>query len=749
MWIVRLALNRPYTFVVLSLLIVILSGVAIAQTPVDIFPDINIPVVGVIMNYSGLSPQDMQDRLATVLERNLTTTVNDIEHMEAQSYHGISVIKIFFQPGTDAFAGMAQISASSQSAVRNMPPGTVPPFMIAYSAADVPILQLGLSSKTLSELQLQDLASNFLRTQLATVQGAELPGAYGGKSRLITVDLDPQKLLQRSISGADVVDRGQRAESGRAAGNGQDRQPRIRHRPEQQRQDRGGAQRRADRGRQRRDGLPARRRLRARRRQFPDQYRAHRRPPRRVAGRAEARQGLDAGRGGPHPRRAAQDRRHAAARAGDHAVERSIDLRPGRRERRAARSDHRRRPDGGVDSAVSRQLAQHAGGVHFHPAVHSHVAADDERARRDAQHHDPGRPGAGGRHPGGRRHRGNREYQPPAAGRQAASRHHPDRRAADRHARVRGHAQHLHRVRADLLPEGRARLPVPAAGGSGRVRHAGVLLPLPHDRADAGDVFLPRREKAGCRASRRGSTTRASFTGFTSDSKRDSIDFATATCDALEWCLGHRLVFGSLFLAFCGGTAGSDPAARHRSVPDRGRGADSSASSRAHRHARRGNGGAVRPGRAIAAPADLQRRSGGDQRQHRVPQQRDQRDARQQRRDRHGRRRDSHLAHTRAPHHAGRLHADTPADAAARISRNGVLLPAGGHRQPGAQFRIARADRRAVDRSERRSELQTGAHAAAPLAGGARRGGRAYSAGLRPAAAEYHRRSHQGRSRSG
>jgi multidrug efflux pump subunit AcrB len=205
MWIVRLALNRPYTFVVLSLLIVILSGVAVMRTPVDIFPDINIPVVGVLLNYSGLAPQDMQDRLATVLERNLTTTVNDIEHMEAQSYHGLSIIKVFFQPGTDPFAGMAQISASSQSAVRNMPPGTVPPFMIAYSAADVPILQLGLSSKTLSELQLQDLASNFLRTQLATVQGAELPGAYGGKNRLITVDLDPQKLLQRSISGAAVV----------------------------------------------------------------------------------------------------------------------------------------------------------------------------------------------------------------------------------------------------------------------------------------------------------------------------------------------------------------------------------------------------------------------------------------------------------------------------------------------------------------------------------------------------------------
>ncbi len=205
MWIVRLALNRPYTFVVVSLLIVILSGVAIFETPVDIFPNINIPVVGVILNYGGLSPQDMQDRLATPLERSITTTVNDIEHIEEQSYHGISIVKVFFQPGANSFAGIAQINASASSAVRGMPPGTVPPFIIAYSAADVPVLQIGLSSDTLSEQQLQDLASNFIRTQLATVQGAELPAAYGGKNRLISVDLDPQKLLQRGISGSEVV----------------------------------------------------------------------------------------------------------------------------------------------------------------------------------------------------------------------------------------------------------------------------------------------------------------------------------------------------------------------------------------------------------------------------------------------------------------------------------------------------------------------------------------------------------------
>ncbi len=205
MWIVRLALDRPYTFVVLSLLILILSGVAIYQTPTDIFPAINIPVVGVVLQYTGLSPQDMQDRLASNLERTLTTVVSDVEHMEAQSFHGVSLIKIFFQPGTDVYAGMAQISASTQGAIRFMPPGATPPFMISYSAADVPVLQIGMSSKTLSEQQVFDLAINFLRIRLANIEGAELPAPYGGKNRLVSVDLDPQRLLQRGLSGTDVV----------------------------------------------------------------------------------------------------------------------------------------------------------------------------------------------------------------------------------------------------------------------------------------------------------------------------------------------------------------------------------------------------------------------------------------------------------------------------------------------------------------------------------------------------------------
>src|SRR5579862_5849810 len=205
MWIVRVALNRPYTFIVVSLLILILSGVAIIQTPVDIFPAINIPVVGVVIQYTGLAPQDMQDRLASVLQRGMTQTVDDIEHIESQSYHGIAVIKVFLQPKADVNGAIAQIASLAGGSVRGMPPGTTPPFMLAYSAADVPILQIGLSSKSLSEQQLTDLGVNFLRPRLTTIEGAELPSPYGGKNRQVTVDLDPQKLLQRGISGADVV----------------------------------------------------------------------------------------------------------------------------------------------------------------------------------------------------------------------------------------------------------------------------------------------------------------------------------------------------------------------------------------------------------------------------------------------------------------------------------------------------------------------------------------------------------------
>ena len=172
MWIVSLALRRPYTFVVMALLLLLVGPLTIARTPTDIFPNINIPVVAVIWRYDGLSAQELADRITTVFERNLTTTVNDIEHIESTSLRGISVIKVFFQPGAKVEMAIAQISAQAEAALRMLPPGATAPFMLAFNASSVPILQLGLSGRTLSEQQLFDLGFNFIRTQLATVPGA-------------------------------------------------------------------------------------------------------------------------------------------------------------------------------------------------------------------------------------------------------------------------------------------------------------------------------------------------------------------------------------------------------------------------------------------------------------------------------------------------------------------------------------------------------------------------------------------------
>ena len=206
MWIVRLALNRPYTFVVAALLVLILGIFSILRTPTDIFPGINIPVVSVIWNYSGLPAEEIQNRIVTNYERAATTMVNDIEHMESQSYSGVGIVKIFFQPGAKIEAAIAQVSAVGQTVLRNLPPGISPPLVITYSASSVPVLQLSLESKTLSEQQLNDMATNFIRTQLATIEGASIPLPYGGKVRAVTVDLDPRALLAKGVSGTDVVD---------------------------------------------------------------------------------------------------------------------------------------------------------------------------------------------------------------------------------------------------------------------------------------------------------------------------------------------------------------------------------------------------------------------------------------------------------------------------------------------------------------------------------------------------------------
>ena len=205
MWIVALALRRPYTFVVMALVIIILTPITILRTPTDIFPDINIPVVSVVWFYSGLSPLDMADRIVANSERGITTTVNDIEHMESQSVYGLGVIKVFFRPGTNVQGAVAQITAIAQTTVRSLPPGTTPPLIISYSASTTPIIQLGLSSKTLPEQQLFDLGQNFLRNYLATVPGAATPFPYGGKVRQIQVDLDLPKLQSYGLQPNDIV----------------------------------------------------------------------------------------------------------------------------------------------------------------------------------------------------------------------------------------------------------------------------------------------------------------------------------------------------------------------------------------------------------------------------------------------------------------------------------------------------------------------------------------------------------------
>jgi CzcA family heavy metal efflux pump len=205
MWIVALALRRPYTFVVMAMVIILLMPIVLLRTPVDIFPDINIPVISVIWFYGGFAPTEMADRIITNSERGLTITVNDIEHLESQSVNGIGIIKIFFRPQANIQTALAQVTAMVQTTVRSLPPGTTPPLVITYSASSTPIVQLGLSSKTLPEQDLFDLGQNFLRTQLATVHGAATPYPYGGKIRQVQVDLDIPRLQANGLSPNDIV----------------------------------------------------------------------------------------------------------------------------------------------------------------------------------------------------------------------------------------------------------------------------------------------------------------------------------------------------------------------------------------------------------------------------------------------------------------------------------------------------------------------------------------------------------------
>jgi multidrug efflux pump subunit AcrB len=204
MWLVKLGLRRPYTLAVVAILLAVLGGLSIQRTPTDVLPDIDIPVVSAIWQYRGLSADEMERRITTASERSFTTTVSDIEHIESQTLNGLAVIKVFFHPGTSVDAAVAQMAAISQTVTRQMPTGTTPPLIIRFNASSIPILQLGLGGEGLSEQALYDIGANFLRTQLATVQGASILQPAGGRARQILVDLDPEALFSRGLAPADV-----------------------------------------------------------------------------------------------------------------------------------------------------------------------------------------------------------------------------------------------------------------------------------------------------------------------------------------------------------------------------------------------------------------------------------------------------------------------------------------------------------------------------------------------------------------
>src|SRR6201994_3162884 len=205
MWIVRLALSRPYTFIVFSVVLLLISPVVLLRTPIDIFPSINIPVISVIWTYTGLVPSEMETRIVSIFERSLTTSVNNIEHIESQSYNGVAVVKVFLQPTADINGAISEVIAEAQVGLKQFPPGITPPLVLSYDASSVPILQLGLSGNGLSEQQLNDLGTNFIRPQLANVPGASLPLPYGGKVRQVMVDIDSHELLSKGLSPMDVV----------------------------------------------------------------------------------------------------------------------------------------------------------------------------------------------------------------------------------------------------------------------------------------------------------------------------------------------------------------------------------------------------------------------------------------------------------------------------------------------------------------------------------------------------------------
>src|SRR5260370_24012886 len=205
MWIVRLALSRPYTFIVMAIVLVLLGAFVIPRTPTDIFPEINIPVIAQVWTYTGLQPQEMEQRITSNVERGVMVLVNDIEHVESQSLNGIAIVKIYFHPGANIQTALAQTTAISQTFLRTLPPGTTPPLVIIYSASTVPVLQVGLNSASLSEQQMFNSGNNFIPPQISTRPAASTPVPYRAKPRIASVDIDSSAMQANGLSAVDLA----------------------------------------------------------------------------------------------------------------------------------------------------------------------------------------------------------------------------------------------------------------------------------------------------------------------------------------------------------------------------------------------------------------------------------------------------------------------------------------------------------------------------------------------------------------
>ena len=287
------ALNRPYTFIVLALLILILSPVVILRTPTDIFPNINIPVIAVAWQYTGLNPEEMEGRLTSVYERSLTTTVDNIEHIESTTVDGQAIVRIFLQPGASLDTANAQVTAISQTILRQLPPGTLPPLVINYSASSVPVLQLGLSGTGLSEQELNDIGQNFMRPQLVTVPGAVVPWPYGGKQRQVMIDLNPGLLQSKGLSPQDVLNSVGNQNLVLPSGTAKIDQFEYDVRMNSSPQNRGGAERPSHQAGRPFHGLPPRCWERPRRLRAANEHRARRWTSRSADQHHESRQRLD------------------------------------------------------------------------------------------------------------------------------------------------------------------------------------------------------------------------------------------------------------------------------------------------------------------------------------------------------------------------------------------------------------------------------------------------------------------------